>query len=81
MMHPTLKKLAFIAVSSIGLYFSGLNLITMSGVKSISDALNVMIFFTCFFPFFFMSLNILSGMFKAVLKIIRFEILYFKVAN
>jgi hypothetical protein len=81
MIHPTLKKLALIVISSIGLYFSGLNLITMSGVESLSDALNVMTFFTCFFPLLFLSANLFSEMFKAFFKLTKFEMPYFKFVN
>jgi hypothetical protein len=53
MIHTALKQLALLTISSIGLYFSGINLIAMSSVKSLRDGLNVMTFFTCFFPFLF----------------------------
>jgi hypothetical protein len=49
MIHPTLKKLALIVISFISLCFSGLNLITMSGVESLTNALNVMTFFLYYF--------------------------------
>jgi hypothetical protein len=49
MIQPALKKLALIVISTIGLYFSGLHLITMSGVGSLTDALNVMTFFLYYF--------------------------------
>jgi hypothetical protein len=82
MIHPTLKKLALIVITSIGLYFSGLNLISMSsGVETLSDALNVMTFFTCFFPLLFLSANLFSEMFKAFFKLTKFEIPYFKFVN
>ncbi|MFT7499095.1 MAG: hypothetical protein ACI8QP_001693 [Porticoccaceae bacterium] len=81
MIHPTLKKLALIVISFISLYFSGLNLITMSGVEYLTDAFNVMTFFTYFFPLLFLSANLFSEMFKAFFKGTKFEMPYFKFVN
>jgi hypothetical protein len=81
MIHPTLKKLALIVISFISLYFSGLNLITMSGVEYLTDAFNVMTFFTYFFPLLFLSENLFSEMFKAFFKGTKFEMPYFKFVN
>ena len=81
MKHETLKQFILLTISSIGLYFSGLNLITMSNIKSLLDGLNVMIFFSCFFPFLFLSINLLIKVTKATLKIVRFEMLHFKSTN
>jgi hypothetical protein len=81
MIQPALKKLALIVISTIGLYFSGLHLITMSGVESLTDALNVMTFFTCFFPLLFLSANLFSEMFKAFFKLTKLEMQYFKFVN
>ena len=46
----TIKQIAMIAISFIGLRLSGSNLIVMSSIESLLDGLYVMIFFSCFFP-------------------------------
>lgn len=81
MIHTALKQLALLAITSIGLYFSGLNLIAMSSIKSLLDGLNVMIFFSCFFPCFFLSLNLFLEMVKTLLKRAGFGMPYFKSTN
>jgi len=62
------KKIVLLAVTSIGLYFSGHGLITMlsrlATIKSFSEALTVMTFFTCLFPFLFLSLSLFRGAFR-----------------
>ena len=58
MRNNSLRKLAILAISSIGLYYSGLYLITIDGIKSLLDAVNVMTFFICFFPFLILSISL-----------------------
>lgn len=70
MINTTLKQLAVLAISIIGLYFSGLNLVTITSVESLLDALNVMIFFTCFFPFLILTINLAIKFFKSFTKLI-----------
>jgi len=65
----TLKQVAILLICSIGLYLSGLNLIEISGIKSLLDALNVMIFFSCFFPFLILSIGFTAKLFKSFLKL------------
>ena len=81
MIHTALKQLALLAISSIGLYFSGLNLIAMSSIKSLLDGLKVMTFFSRFFPCFFLSLNLFLEMVKTLLKRAGFGMPYFKSTN
>ena len=81
MTHTTLKQLALLTISFIGLYFSGINLIAMSGVKSLLDGLNVMTFFTCFFPFFLLSLNLFLETVKYFFKRAGVGMPYFKSIN
>ena len=81
MKHTIVKQVALLAISSIGLYFSGLNLIAMSSVKSLLDGLNVMTFFTCFFPFLFLSLNLFLKMAKCFLKRAGLGMPHFKSTN
>jgi hypothetical protein len=70
-----LKKIVLLAVTSIGLYFSGLNLITMlsrlATIKSFSEALTVMTFFTCLFPFLILSLSLLRRALKTLISLLK----------
>ncbi len=63
-----LKQIVIILICALGLYFSGLNLVIMSGVTSFIDALSVMVFFTCFFPFLIISLRLSSKFFNLFLR-------------
>lgn len=65
-----LKQIAIVVICALGLYFSGLNLVLMSGVRSLIDALNVMVFFTCFFPFLIVLLRLSSKFFNSVVHAI-----------
>jgi hypothetical protein len=60
-----LKQIAIVVICALGLYFSGLNLVIMSGVTSLIDGLNVMVFFTCFFPFLIVLLRLSSKVFNS----------------
>jgi hypothetical protein len=64
----TLKQIAILAISAIGLYYSGLHLRTISSIHSLLGALNIIIFSTCFFSFLILSRN-LSGKFFAKLVV------------
>ncbi|MFT6065309.1 MAG: hypothetical protein ACJAYY_001568 [Paraglaciecola sp.] len=65
----TIKQIVIITISFIGLRLSGSNLIAMSGIESLLDGLNVMIFFSCFFPFLILSIAVTSKFFKSFLKL------------
>ena len=69
------KKIVLLAVTSIGLYFSGHGLITMlsrlATIKSFSEALTVMTFFTCLFPFLFLSLSLFRGALKTLISLLK----------
>ena len=65
----TIKQIVIIAISFIGLRLSGANLIVMSGIESLLDGLNVMIFFSCFFPFLILSIAVTSKFLKSCLKL------------
>jgi Mg2+/citrate symporter len=66
-----LKQATMFVISSIGLYYSGLYLTTMDGIKSLFDALNVMIFFTCFFPFLILSISLFRRIIKNFISFLR----------
>ena len=81
MLHTTVKQLALLTISLTGLYFSGLNLIAMTHIKSLLDGLNVMIFFTCFFPCLILPLNLFLKAVKYFLKLAGFGMPHFKSTN
>ena len=81
MIHTTLKQLALLTISATVFYFSGLNLIAMTHIKSLLDGLNVMIFFTFFFPCFFLSLNLFLETVKYFFKRAGVGMPYFKSIN
>lgn len=64
----TLKQLLITLICSIGLYSSGTYLVKMSYIETLFDALNVMIFFTCFFPFLFVSFALLCKAFRTIYR-------------
>ncbi|MFT6870582.1 MAG: hypothetical protein ACJA2L_001852 [Polaribacter sp.] len=71
MTNNLLKQATMFVISSIGLYYSGLYLIAMDGIKSLFDALNVMIFFTCFFPFLILSISLFRRITKIFISFLR----------
>ena len=75
MSKNTLERLVLLAVFSIGLYFSGLNLISMlsrlATIKSFSEGLTVMTFFTCLFPFLFLLLSLFRSAFKTFISLLK----------
>jgi hypothetical protein len=81
MINTILKQLALLTISATGFYFSGLNLVAMTHIKSLLDGLNVMIFFTCFFPCFFLSLNLFLETVKYFLKLAGMGMPHFKSMN
>lgn len=65
----TLKQLVILLICAIGLYISGLNLLTIPNLQSLSDVAIVMTFFTCFFPFSILSINLSIQMLKSFSKL------------
>jgi|AntRauMFilla1563_2_1112583.scaffolds.fasta_scaffold03097_5 hypothetical protein len=65
----TLKQVTILLICAIGLYLSGTNLIAISGIKSLSDAATVMTFFSCFFPFSILSVNLSINLIQFLSKI------------
>lgn len=66
----TLKQIAILAVSTIGLYYSGLNLIDISSIQTLFDALNVMTFFSCLFPFSILFARLSAQLLKSFSKLL-----------
>ncbi|MGK0412296.1 MAG: hypothetical protein ACJA1B_000487 [Polaribacter sp.] len=65
----TLKQVAILLICAIGLYTTGLNLVTLPSIQSLSDAATVMTFFTCFFPFSILSISLSVQMVKSFFKL------------
>ena len=74
----TLKQLVVLLISSIGLYFTGKNLQTMivemASINSFLDVLNVMIFFTCFFPFLILLARLSREIIKGFISFLKFAL-------
>lgn len=64
MNENSIKQLVIVLISTIGLYTSGNHLVEMSYINTLLDGLNVMIFFTCFFPFLFVGYALIIKIFK-----------------
>ena len=65
-----LKQFLIVIFCSMGLYTSGNYIIDIPYIKSLIDALNVMIFFTCLFPFMIVSCSLLSKILKSIYRFI-----------
>lgn len=65
----TLKQVAILLICAIGLYTTGLDLVTLPSIRSLSDAATVMTFFSCFFPFSILSINLSIQMVKSFFKL------------
>jgi hypothetical protein len=61
-----LKQFGIVLIASIGLYTSGNYLIEMPHIKTLLDGFNVMIFFTCFFPFLIVTIALISDFLKSI---------------
>jgi hypothetical protein len=58
MKTDTLKQVALFLVSTIGLSYSGYNLINSTNITSLLDMLNLIVFFLCFFPSLILLVNL-----------------------
>ncbi|MGK0414838.1 MAG: hypothetical protein ACJA1B_003067 [Polaribacter sp.] len=65
----TLKQIAILLICAVGLYFSGSNLLNISSIKSLSDAATVMTFFSCFFPFSILTINLSINLLQTFIKL------------
>jgi hypothetical protein len=72
----TPKQLLVFLIFSTGLYYSGQNvkiMVTeMASISSFLDVLNVMIFFTCCFPFLILSLRLSKKIIKNLFSFLKF---------
>lgn len=70
MKRNTLKQIALLNISAIGLYYSGHNLLTATSIESLLDMLNLIVFFSFFFPVFILSLTLLDQLGKYFFKVL-----------
>ena len=67
-----LKQLLIVLICLRGLYTSGNYLLEMPNIVTLIDGLNVMIFFTCLFPFIIISFSLIIKLYKSIS---RFQII------
>ena len=72
MKSNSLKQLLIVLICSRGLYTSGNYLLEMPNIVTLIDGLNVMIFFTCLFPFIIISFSLIIKLYKSIS---RFQII------
>ena len=63
------KHFIILLICTLGMYISGKHLIAIESIRSLSDALSAMTFFTCFFPF---TINALVLIRKSLRFLIKF---------
>ena len=63
-----IKRLIIVLICSLGLYSSGNYLMEMSYIDTLFDGLNVMIFFTSFFPFLIVSISLLKAFLRTIVR-------------
>ena len=61
-----IKQIVIVLICAVGLNYSGNYLLKMSYIDTLLDGLNVMIFFTCFFPFLIVTFSLISKFFKSI---------------
>jgi|AntRauMFilla1563_2_1112583.scaffolds.fasta_scaffold11449_2 hypothetical protein len=68
MKTDTLKQTALFLVCTIGLSYSGYNLLTSSSITSLLDMLNLIVFFSCFFPSLILLVDLSTKIIKSFAK-------------
>jgi len=72
----SIKQLFVFLIFSTGLYYSGQNVMSMvshmANINSFLDVLNVMIFFTCCFPFLILSYRLSKKIIKNLFSFLKF---------
>ena len=63
------KQIIIVLICAIGLNYSGNYLLKMSYIDTLLDGLNVMVFFTCFFPFLILTLALIRKFFKSISRV------------
>jgi hypothetical protein len=63
-----IKRIIIVLICSLGLYSSGNYLMEMSYIDTLFDGLNVMVFFTCFFPFLIVSISLVREFLRTIVR-------------
>mgnify|MGYP003671476357 FL=1 len=63
-----IKRIIIVLICSLGLYSSGNYLMEMSYIDTLFDGLNVMVFFTCFFPFLIVSISLVREFLRTIIR-------------
>ena len=65
----SIKQIIIVLICSLGLHHSGNYLLVMPDLKTLLDGLNVMIFFTCLFPFLVVTIALISKFLKSIYRL------------
>lgn len=63
------KQFIILLICALGMYVSGKNLMVIESIRTLSDALSSMTFFSCFFPFI---INVVILVRKSLRFLIKF---------
>ena len=63
-----IKRIIIVLICSLGLYSSGNYLMEMSYIDTLFDGLNVMVFFTCFFPFLIVGISLVREFLRTIVR-------------
>ena len=63
-----IKRILIVLICSLGLYSSGNYLMEMSYIETLFDGLNVMVFFTSFFPFLIVSISLTKEFLRTIVR-------------
>ena len=63
-----IKRIIIVLICSLGLYSSGNYLMEMSYIDTLFDGLNVMIFFTSFFPFLIVGISLMKEFLRTIIR-------------
>ena len=63
-----IKRIIIVLICSLGLYSSGNYLMEMSYIDTLFDGLNVMIFFTSFFPFLIVGISLMKEFLRNIIR-------------
>ena len=63
-----IKRIIIVLICSLGLYSSGNYLMEMSYIDTLFDGLNVMVFFTSFFPFLIVGISLMKEFLRTIIR-------------
>ncbi|WP_155810463.1 hypothetical protein [Polaribacter sp. Hel_I_88] len=67
-----IKRILIVLICSLGLYSSGNYLIGMSYIDTLFDGLNVMVFFTSFFPFLIVTVALTRDFLRSLSRLVHY---------